>query len=69
MSELTVNEQIVCLSLKEWAGWPDPEWFLGHIVRKHKIPEGTAQKVIQSLVSKGVIVTVTHKEQVVFRLE
>lgn len=66
--ELTALEQVVKVTLEEWAGWPEPEWLIGHIARKHKRSTDDVSAALKSLFDKGIIAKEQHGAQVVFRM-
>ncbi len=69
MPELTDLEEIVKITLEAWDGWPSPTWLINTIARKHHIAQSTVSDALESLYKQGIVAKVTHKDEIVFRME
>lgn len=61
--------EIIIETLSNWAGWPEVDWLVMSIHRKHRFPHNVISNKIAELVSAKRIALVEHNNQAVLRME
>lgn len=61
--------EIIIDTLNNWAGWPEVDWLVMSINRKHRIPVTVICNKITELLSSKKIAMVEHNKQAVLRME